>query len=57
MKKYSQEELNEVIWLHELWLAGKRGGVNADLRSADLRGACLRYADLRGVNLRVISPD
>ena len=39
-------ELNEIIRLHGLWLAGNDGGVRANLSSANLSGANLRYADL-----------
>lgn len=41
-----QEELGEILRLHELWLAEKDGGAMADLAGADLRGAYLRGADL-----------
>jgi len=44
-------ELNEIIRLHGLWLAGNDGGVRANLSGANLSGAnlssaILRYADL-----------
>ena len=47
-----QDELNEIIYLHERWLEGCGDGKRADLRGADLRNLCLSHADLRGVNLR-----
>jgi hypothetical protein len=47
-----QQELNEIIAKHKLWLEGKEGGIRADLRYADLRDANLRDADLRDANLR-----
>ena len=47
-----QEELNEVLRLHKLWLENNSDGVRANLRRADLRGADLRRADLRGANFR-----
>lgn len=51
-----REELDKILRLHELWLAGKKGGAKADLRNADLRGAILEganllVADLGGANL------
>ena len=59
--KMTNEELKEVLSLHQMWLLDKEGGVRADLRYADLRYADLsdanlryanlRYADLRGANL------
>jgi uncharacterized protein YjbI with pentapeptide repeats len=45
-------ELNEIIRLHGLWLAGNDGGVRADLSSADLSSADLRNAILRNADLR-----
>ena len=47
-----QEELNEVLLLHKMWLNNEKGGVNADLSGADLRGADLSCANLRGADLR-----
>jgi len=47
-----KEELKKIISLHGLWLAGKVGGVRADLRRANLSEANLRRADLREANLR-----
>ena len=54
----TQEELNEVLKQHKLWLnssksMGKRADLSyMDLSGADLSGADLRYADLTGVNLK-----
>ena len=53
----TQDELNEVLRRHKLWLSHKKGGKRANLRDADLRyaylqGANLRDADLQGANLR-----
>jgi hypothetical protein len=63
----TQEELDERIRLHGLYLAGKEGGQmldlsgedlsgldlsRANLRGAILRGANLRWAKLRGADLR-----
>ena len=48
-----QDELNEVIRLHGLWLNDDYdGGKRADLRDADLYGANLYGANLRDANLR-----
>ena len=62
-----QEELNEVIRKHKLWLNGKQGGKraclygrylgflsmkNADLRGADMSFVDLTHADLRHADLR-----
>ena len=56
------KELQEILRLHKLWLAGSLDGKcanlwnanlwNANLRGADLRNANLRGADLRGADLR-----
>jgi uncharacterized protein YjbI with pentapeptide repeats len=51
MKKYTKEELNEILENHKLWLNGD-GGSRADLSGANLRGAKLSYSDLRGADLR-----
>lgn len=52
----TQEELNEVLEKHKLWLdckeGGVSGGVRADLRYANLSYANLSRADLRNANLR-----
>ena len=52
-----QEELNEILRKHKLWLEEKEGGkranlYGADLREADLHGANLYGADLREADLR-----
>ncbi len=57
MKAYTKADLDEVLRLHELWLANDPAGQRADLsyanlRSADLSSADLRSADLRYANLR-----
>ena len=51
MKKYTQEDLKEILELHKKWLNDEEDGVRADLRYADLRYADLRYADLSSANL------
>ena len=52
MKKYSQEELKEILRLHKLWLADRRGGVKANLQDANLQRANLQRANLQGADLR-----
>ena len=57
----TQEQINEILYKHELWLKKEKGGecanlngaglLKADLREARLNGADLRYADLRGADL------
>ena len=51
MKRYTPEELAEVLRLHKLWLENKEGGVRAVLSGAVLRGSILRDAVLRGADL------
>ena len=46
-----QEELQEILRKHKLWVKGEDGGDRADLRDTCLYGADLRGADLRGANL------
>jgi len=48
----NQNELNEMLEKHTLWLVDKKDGERADLSEADLRGADLSGADLREANLR-----
>ena len=50
MRNISQEELNEILKKHELWVTGK-GGKQADLSDVDLRCADLTYANLRCADL------
>ena len=57
MRRYTPDELNEVLRLHKLWAQDEEGGQRANLRGAnlrraDLQGADLRRADLQGANLR-----
>ena len=47
-----QEEIEEILKQHKLWLENCNKGEYADLRGADLRNAALSGADLRGVDLR-----
>ena len=51
MKRYSPEEMAEVLRLHRLWQNDEEGGARANLRGANLRGANLCGADLCGANL------
>ena len=48
----TEKELKKILHRHQLWLEGKEGGEQANLRWADLRGADLREADLCEANLR-----
>ena len=50
-KKYSAEELKEIIELHRKYLLGKGGGKQADLSRANLSGADLSGAYLSGAYL------
>jgi hypothetical protein len=47
----SQDELNEILKLHELWLENDPSGVMANLERANLALANLRGANLEGANL------
>lgn len=47
----NQNELDEIVRMHGLWIKGDDGGVKADLRGVNLRGVNLRDANLSGVNL------
>ena len=51
MEKLTQEELNEIIRLHKLWLENKPEGIKADLFNKDLSGLDLSNSDLRHANL------
>ena len=61
MKRIEQEELDELMVLHEKWLAGEPGGKRLDLRNMDLseldfanknlKFAVLRFADMQGAIL------
>nr|DAL74225.1 MAG TPA: hypothetical protein [Caudoviricetes sp.] len=46
MKKYTQEQLDEILKKHKKWLDGEDGGERADLTNTDLTYADLTYADL-----------
>ena len=51
--KISDDELNEILANHKLWIdSNRKYGNRADLSGADLSGADLRCADLSGANLR-----
>ncbi len=53
MKKISQEELNQILEKHEIYMTTLgQEGERAELRGVDLRGVDLRGADLRGIDLR-----
>lgn len=53
----TQEELNEVLRKHKLWLEDADGGERADMRGANMedanmRGANMRDANMEGANMR-----
>lgn len=50
MKKLTQEQLDEVLRLHKLWVDVVPGGVRANLSGLDFTGANLTGADLTGVD-------
>jgi uncharacterized protein YjbI with pentapeptide repeats len=49
--KITQEELNEKIRLHRLWLLGDKNGVKMEMSGSDLSGSDLSGSNLRGSNL------
>ena len=51
MKKYTQEELNTIIELHQKWLNNEEDGVRANLYEADLSYTDLSYTDLSYTDL------
>jgi len=51
MKKYSKEELAEILDLHKKRINNEEGGGRADLSGANLRGANLRGANLSEADL------
>ena len=51
MKNINQEELNEILQKHEMWLRGEEGGERANLCNTDLRGFDLSDANLSYTNL------
>ena len=48
----TEKELKKILHRHQLWLEGKEGGEQANLRGANLQGANLHRADLREVDLQ-----
>ena len=46
-REVKQEEIDEILRLHEAWMDGNDGGERADLQGADLRHAILEYSDFR----------
>ena len=50
MKTFTEEQLQEILQKHKLWLDGKKGGECADLRYADFSHADFSHADLRYAN-------
>ena len=55
MKNISQEELEEILKKHEMWLKNEEGGERADLSYADLKCVDLSYTNLRATNLMGIN--
>ena len=53
MKKYSKEELAEILRKHKLWLQEDPEGECADLSGSDLRFSDLSGSNLSGSDLRV----
>ena len=51
LRKITQEQLEEVLLKHKLWLEDKEGGECANLSYVDLEYAYLKGADLRGADL------
>jgi hypothetical protein len=51
MKKYTGEELKNVVYKHKEWLLGHDKGQRADLSDSDLTGVNLSGANLDGANL------
>ena len=51
MKNISQEELNEILKKHEMWLKYEKGGERADLEGTNLENANLEGSNLYGANL------
>jgi len=49
----NQEQINEILEMHKLWLEGKPEGKQAYFEWLDLRGADLKGVNLQGVNFRV----
>ena len=51
LRKITQEQLEEILHKHKLWLEGEEGGERADLSYVDLIDADLINADLEGADL------
>lgn len=56
-KKINPVELEEILRLHKMWLAGVDGGERAVLRNANLSGANLSGANLRRADLSEAAMD
>jgi uncharacterized protein YjbI with pentapeptide repeats len=50
-KRYTKEELNNILELHQKWLNNDKSGVRANLYKANLSGADLSEANLSGADL------
>ena len=53
MRKFTQDQLKEILVTHQLWLYGE-GGARADLSGASLSGASLSGADLSDADLKAV---
>jgi len=51
LRKFTPEELTEILRKHKMWLKGEKGGERANLTHADLSGANLTDANLTDANL------
>lgn len=57
MKKYTLEQLKDILERHAKWLRDEDGGKRANLSGADLSGAYLSSANLSSANLSAIKED
>ena len=51
MAKLNEEQIDEILRKHQMWLDGDSAGDRANLSNADLRGANLSSANLYSANL------
>ena len=51
MKKFSEQELKDILDKHGQWLRGEEFGEQANLSGSNLSGSNLRDSNLRGSNL------
>ena len=48
----TQQELNEILRKHKLWLDGKEGGERANMQSAHMRSANMQSANMQSAHMR-----